>query len=320
MRLPSFVEPAVPGIYTIDTGYVRPKFDASYLLVDQGQAAFIDTGTNYAIPRLLEALAAVGLTPQDVTWVIPTHAHLDHAGGSGLLMQQLPQARLLTHPRAARHLIDPTALWEGALAVYGPEEMERSYGKLIAVPQERVVTSSDGMTVRIGQRQLELIDTPGHARHHHCIWDAASRGWFSGDTFGLSYREFDTARGPWILPTSTPVQFEPEPLKQSVQRMLAREPQHVYLTHFGPVGDVARLGRELCAQIDAMVALGRRAPAGAGRHDWLKEQLAQFMLQGARQHGCTLSEAQMRRLLTMDFELNAQGLAIWLDKSRSGTS
>ena len=191
MSLPAFVEPLDQGLYAIDTGFHRDRFDAAYLMVQDGRAAFIDTGTNFSVPRLLAALDAVGLPRDAVDWVIPTHVHLDHAGGVGLLMSELPRARALVHPRGARHMVDPTALYQGALAVYGQQEMDRAYGHLVPVPAERVVSSAEGMTVELAGRPLTLIDTPGHARHHHCIWDESTRGWFTGDTFGLSYREFD---------------------------------------------------------------------------------------------------------------------------------
>ena len=110
MDASSFVEPLGDGVYTIDTGFHRPRFDAAYLLVDSGRAAFIDTGTNFAVPRLLAALAFVGLEPDDVDWVIPTHVHLDHAGGAGALMQRLPRAQMAVHPSGAAHMIDPAVL------------------------------------------------------------------------------------------------------------------------------------------------------------------------------------------------------------------
>ena len=194
--LPGFVESLPHGIHAIDTGFHRPRFDAAYLMVEAGRAAFIDTGTNHAVPRLLAALAATGLAPEAVDWLIVTHVHLDHAGGAGLLLRSLPNARFVVHPRGARHMIDPSALYEGARAVYGDEEMARSYGKLFAVPAERVVSPVDGETLALAGRPLHFIDTPGHARHHHCIWDERSRGMFTGDTFGLSYREFDVGGRP----------------------------------------------------------------------------------------------------------------------------
>ena len=314
MALP-FVQTLPHGIHVIDTGFQRPLFDAAYLIVENGRAAFIDTGTNFAVPRLLAALDGLGLPRDAVDYVIPTHVHLDHAGGAGLLMQSLPRATLLVHARGARHMIDPTALYQGALAVYGQAEMDREYGRLVPVPAERVRSSSDGLTLHLAGRPLQFIDTPGHARHHHCIWDERSAGWFTGDTFGLSYREFDTAAGPWILPTSTPVQFEPGPLRESIHRLLARQPRCMYLTHYGQVGDVTRLAALLFAQIDDMVVLGERLRDAPQRHKALKAGLAALVRSQLQRHGVIEVEAGLAGL-TLDIELNAQGLAAWLDRDK----
>ncbi|MEH6420751.1 MBL fold metallo-hydrolase [Pseudomonas sp. CGJS7] len=305
-----------PGIVTVDTGFQRPIFDAAYLLVERGRAAFVDCGTQHSIPALLAALDAQGLTPSDVDWLILTHVHLDHAGGAGALMQRLPNARLVVHPRGAPHMIDPSRLVAGATAVYGEEEMARSYGEIVPVPAERVVIAADGHVVDLAGRPLLCVDTPGHARHHLCVWDQRSRGWFTGDTFGLSYREFDSPRGPFVLPTSSPVQFEPEPLKASIRALLARDPAWVFLTHYGRVGDVQRLGAELIEQIDAMVSMARQAHAAGGdRHASLTAALADYYAARAAAHGSPLDDAQVRAALAIDVELNAQGLAVWLDRA-----
>jgi glyoxylase-like metal-dependent hydrolase (beta-lactamase superfamily II) len=316
--LPHYLKPLGHGVYAVDTGFYRDDFDAAYLLVQNGRAAFIDTGTAFAVPRLLGALQALALTPNAVDWVIPTHVHLDHAGGVGQLMQALPQARCLVHPRGARHMADPTALWAGATAVYGAEEMVRSYGSLVPVPAARIQESADETTVFLADRPMQVAHTAGHAKHHHCIWDAASRGWFTGDTFGLSYREFDTPEGAWIVPTATPVQFEPEALRDSIQRMLRSEPQCMYLTHYGRVGgsvaEVQRLGALLLSLLQEMVALGMAHKTSSQRHEALKAGQSEIFMRSLQQHGCTLPLQQMQSLLAIDLELNAQGMAVWLDR------
>ena len=269
------------------------------------------------MPRLLAALDALGLAPEAVERVIPTHVHLDHAGGAGLLMSMLPNARMLVHPRGAPHMIDPAKLWAGATAVYGAEEMARSYGTLVPVPADRVDLSHDGMTIELAGRALLLADTPGHARHHHCLWDATSRGWFTGDTFGLSYREFDTAAGPWIVPTSTPVQFDPPALQASIERLLSFEPDCMYLTHYSRVGsggDVPRLGRMLLKLLAEMTALGRSLQHADDRHEALKRGQLAIFSRSLQAHGCSFSSAQLAALLAIDLELNAQGMAVWLDR------
>ena len=304
------------GIHAIDTAFHRDDFDAAYLIVENGRAAFVDCGTNHSVPRLLAALAEAGLAPADVDWLLVTHVHLDHAGGAGALMARLPNARLVVHPRGAPHMIDPSKLIAGATAVYGEEEMTRSYGDIIGVPEARVVVAEDGHVVDFQGRPLLCVDTPGHARHHYCVWDARSRGWFTGDTFGLSYRELDSSNGPFVLPTTSPVQFEPEALKASITRLLSYRPQSMYLTHYGCVSDVERLGRDLHAQIDAMVVIGRGCDGQPDRHASMRDALTALYLERAHAHGCPLDDAGLLGVLGMDIELNAQGMASWLDRDK----
>jgi glyoxylase-like metal-dependent hydrolase (beta-lactamase superfamily II) len=308
---------SAPGIHIIDTGFVRPQFDAAYLVVENGRGAFVDCGTNYTVPRMLAALDVAGLDPADVDWLILTHVHLDHAGGAGQLMAQLPKARLLVHPRGARHMVDPARLWAGATAVYGEAVMERTYGRLRPIPAERVVEAPDGHVVELAGRSLRCLDSPGHAKHHFCVYDEHANVCFTGDTFGLSYREFDTANGPFILPTTSPVQFDPVALHASIDRLLALNPKAMYLTHYGRVEQVEKLADDLHTQIDAMVALARAAPDQPDRHAVLVAALTDLYAARAEAHGWHQGREALRQLLGMDIELNAQGLEVWLDSARS---
>ena len=298
------------GITVVDTGFVRPRFDASFLVVENGRAAFIETGPNSAVPRLLGALDALGLERDAVDYVIPTHVHLDHAGGAGLLMQNLPRAKLVIHPRGARHMIDPSVLMEGVRAVYGAEVAARDYGELVPIPAERVITTSEAMVIELAGRPLRFADTPGHARHHHCIWDEASRGWFTGDTFGIVYPELQ----PYIVPACAPVQFDQEELHKSVARLLAQRPERMYLTHYGAVRDAERLAVQYLAQVDAMSDVARSLASAPGRHDQLKRAFGDIYIAELRRSGSTQSEDFLRDILATDIELNAQGLGTWLDR------
>lgn len=311
---------AASGIHVVDTGFHRSRFDAAYLVVEDGHAAFIDCGTNHSVGRLLAALDAAGLSADAVDWLVLTHVHLDHAGGAGALMECLPRARLVVHPRGARHMIDPSRLWAGATAVYGEAEMRRSYGMLVPVPAARIVEAPDGFAVDLAGRALRCLDTPGHARHHNAIRDERTGCIFSGDTFGLSYREFDSVNGPFIIPTTSPVQFDPEALHASIRRLVALDPPAIFLTHFGPVTDVQRLADALHATIDAMVGLARQFARVADRHARLVEAIAQLYIHRATEHGCTLSDDAVRDLLDIDIELNAQGLEVWLDRAADAGS
>jgi glyoxylase-like metal-dependent hydrolase (beta-lactamase superfamily II) len=169
-----------------------------------------------------------------------------------------------------------------------------------------------------GERVLHLIDTPGHARHHHCIWDATTRGWFSGDTFGLSYREFDTDGGAWIAPTTPPTQFEPPALRASVQRLLSFAPACMYLTHYGRVDNVPQLAPRMLALLDGMEAIGARQRHAPDRHRVIKRELTALYMDSLARHGVEPS-TQVLDMLSMDIELNAQGLAGWLDRPAQAT-
>jgi glyoxylase-like metal-dependent hydrolase (beta-lactamase superfamily II) len=215
-------------------------------------------------------------------------------------------------------MIDPTQLIAGASAVYGADEVQRTYGTFVPVPAERIDIANDGHVVELAGRPLICLDTPGHARHHFCIWDAASCAFFTGDTFGLSYREFDTAKGAFIIPTSTPVQFEPDALHASIDRMMGHAPRQMFLTHYSRVTDVERLARDLHAQIDAMVAIARAHAGRADRHVRIMADLAELFIARAAAHECAFGPERVHELLAMDIELNAQGLEVWLDRNPAG--
>lgn len=302
------------GIVTIDTGYVRPAFCAAYLVVEKGRAAFIDTGPGRSVPRLLDALRAQGLGPEAVDWVIATHVHLDHAGAAGPLMRELPNATFAVHPEGARHMLDPARLEASAREVYG-EEYDRHHGPLTPIPQARLRSLANGQVLDLAGRPLRCVHTPGHARHHLSVWDARSRSWFCGDTFGVSYRELDSPRGAFIVPSTSPVQFDPDALRASIRRILAEAPEAVYVAHYGRVTGVQQLGASLTAQVDGMVALARDCGDGPGRHARLVAGLARKYTERAQREGIT-DTARLAELLAMDIELNAQGLGVWLDRSR----
>ena len=302
------------GIYAFDSGYVRPVLAAIHAIVEDGRVAFVDTGTNDSLPNALEALSRLGLTAAAVDYVILTHIHLDHAGGAGRMMAAFPNARLVVHPRGARHMAEPARLVAGVTAVYGADYVRRMYGEILPVPAARIIEAPDQHVVSLAGRELLCLDTPGHARHHICVVDRKTGGIFSGDMFGLSYREHDVDGRPFIFPTTTPTQFEPEAMHASIDRLLAFSPESIYLTHYSRVGNVQALGADLHRRLTTMTdsALALR-DAGSQRHLRLKEALAGFLLAELRQHGCPLTEDAALGIWDTDLELNAQGLEVWMD-------
>lgn len=303
------------GIYAIDAEYLYSGHAAAHLIVDSGRAAFVDVGTNDSVPYLLAALAELGIARESVDHLLLTHVHLDHAGGAGALMRELPNARAVVHPRGAPHMIDPARLIAGSKAVYGEERFAQLYGELVPIPRERVRVAADGERVSLGARTLELIHTPGHAMHHYAVVDAAHASLFSGDTFGISYPPLATARGSFITPSTVPTQFDPEQHLASIDRMLSYRPESIYLMHFSRVTGVPRLAELLKSQIRELTGIARRHAHAPDRAAAIRADMLALWIQLARREGSTLESAALERALANDLELNTQGLIAWLDRA-----
>ena len=299
------------GVHCIDTGYLRPGLAASFLVRDGDETAIIETGTPRSVGRILKAMSLAGVAPESVRWIIPTHVHLDHAGGAGALLAHCPNARMLVHPQGLRHMTDPARLVAGAVAVYGQAVFDQLYGTVVAASPERVLAADDGSAWALGSRLLRITDTPGHARHHFCVWDEGSTGWFTGDTFGVAYQELYTAGRPFLMPTTTPVQFDPEALHRSIHTLMAVSPSRFYLTHFGLLENAPGLADELRADIDSYVRLCRDTPQGPEAEADLITRLTAHTVAQLRTRGCRWRRAALERFLRFDMDLNAPGLLGW---------
>jgi glyoxylase-like metal-dependent hydrolase (beta-lactamase superfamily II) len=298
------------GITCIDTGYVRPQMTACYLMQQGDAAALIETGVNRNVPGILELLDSRGISRDQVEYIMPTHVHLDHAGGVGALMQALPNAQLVIHPRGARHMIDPSRLSQGTIAVYGEEKFHRFYGELLPVDEQRVMIADDGYMLDFNGRMLEFLDTPGHARHHYCIVDSHSNGIFTGDTMGISYPALQCEEH-YTFPTTTPVQFDPPALHVSIDRLMARQPDRLYLTHFGCVEQVKLHATQLHRDIDAFVEMTKSLPEAEDNETTLRSLLADHLYKSIGLAGSPLEQADFEAIMQMDIELNSQGLLHW---------
>ena len=304
------------GITAVDTEYLHPGHAASHIILDEGHAAFVDVGTNSSVPYLLAALEALGIERSAVDYLFLTHVHLDHIGGAGRLMHELPNARAVLHPRGAPHMIDPEKLIAGTKAVYGAERFEKLYGNLVPMPPERLQVVQDGERFRLGGRELELIHTPGHALHHYAVVDAAHATIFPGDTFGVSYREMDSPRGAFVTPATTPSQFDPDQLIASIDRMMSYAPEAMYLMHFSRVTGLPRLAELLKTQIPELARIAQRHVNAADRYEAVRRDMLNLWLGLAHQHDVPLSDAQIETLLKGDLDLNTQGLNVWADRQK----
>ena len=310
-------------IYALDSGYLRSQLVAVHLIVHQGRVALIDTGTFETLPYVFKALKNLGLNPNAVDYIILTHIHLDHAGGAGVMMEAFPQARLVVHPRGARHMAAPAQLMAGVEAVYGKARTRELYGNILPIPAARIIEAPENTIIHLAERPLLCLDTPGHARHHIVIYDAYSKGIFTGDMLGISYPELMVNGKPFLFPTTTPSQFDPMAMRQSVERILALQPETAYLTHFGRLANPQQYAPELLRHMDEFVNIAQTAfnketqKVGADNTaqqtvaSSISHALRHYLFTQVRLHGVALNDAALDALLGLDIDLNAQGLALW---------
>jgi glyoxylase-like metal-dependent hydrolase (beta-lactamase superfamily II) len=302
------------GIVAIDTEYLRPRQDASHLIVENGRGAFVDTGTNDSVPLLLDALQRQGLAVGDVEYVFLTHIHLDHAGGAGLLMQHLPNARCVLHPRGAPHMVDPERLVAGTIGVYGEERTREMYGDIVPIDEERILVAEDEDGFEMSGRRFQALHTEGHARHHYVLHDPQARGVFTGDNFGISYRELDTDQGAFIFPTTTPASFDPVEAHRAVDRIMGCAPRYLYLTHYSRVDALDRLASDMHAGIDAFADLAMAHRDDDDRDAKIQAALDHHLSTRLVEHGFQGDREAIWSVLNIDIVLNAQGLVAWLER------
>jgi glyoxylase-like metal-dependent hydrolase (beta-lactamase superfamily II) len=251
-----------------------------------------------------------------VAYVVVTHVHLDHAGGAGALLRELPAARLVVHPRGARHLVDPTRLVEGARVVFG-ERLERFWGLPVPVPEERLLVPEDGGRLRLGGgHTLRFLDAPGHARHQYAVLDEGTGHLYAGDELGVRYPWLGTPERDYVFANTAPNQFDPEVMARSVARLRDLRPEAVLLTHFGAARmPIAELAERVARQARQFAALGEGEPPP----DWreVRRRLVELFRRDMEEAGLPWSE-ETARLLEVDFDICAHGIAEYHRRRAAG--
>ena len=298
------------GVSVIDSGYFSNDFAAIYIIKQNNKVAIIETGTTFSVSNVKKALENDSLSFLDVAYIIPTHVHLDHAGGAGELMKQCLNAKLIVHPRGARHLIDPTKLIAGAMAVYGEKEFKKLYGKVIPIEANRVIEADDSFILDFDGRELKFIDTPGHARHHFCIWDKQTESMFTGDTFGISYRDLDHNDQAYIFPSTSPVQFDPEELIKSIHKIMKYKPKRVCLTHFAAIRPTQKVVEQLIDGINFVSNLAKKYATEGDAEKVIQDKMMNYFLEGIEKIGFKDFDF-CRERLELDVKINTQGLIDW---------
>jgi glyoxylase-like metal-dependent hydrolase (beta-lactamase superfamily II) len=230
------------NLFQIDlqTGGFR-NLIASYVLRGE-QTAIVETGPTSSIPNLLAGLQELNVKPESIAYVAVTHVHIDHAGGAGTLLKNLPNAKVIVHPKGAPHMADPAKLWAASQQTLG--SVAKMFGEPEPVPENRIIVASDGMTVPLGKRlALKAVEAPGHASHNVSYYEQRSNGVFPGDGAGAYLPDYDV-----VFPT-TPPPFRPDIALESLDKLIALNPAVLYYSHFGKADDAVKRLRGYQAQI-----------------------------------------------------------------------
>lgn len=294
------------GLYQIDAWMEGAPFRLSCYLFDTPEPVLIDAGPSTSFGHLSGVLDHLGV--DDLATVLITHIHLDHGGAAGHFAHRYPTARIAVHHVGAPHVVRPARLWESAVRIYGKEELIAKWGVMEPVSEDRVDALYEGDTVSLGAgRALEILDTPGHAKHQVAIFDPDSGGMFVGDTVGLCY-----PHGHEIQPNTPPPDFDPHQLTGQLRRMAQRDPSFVGFAHFGPrhdaqtaLADAEERVWDWVELIDSYAALeGDEAGRALAR-----ETIARFQANGA-----SADHVELYGEHTASWDMHVTGVRRWLEK------
>lgn len=298
-----------------------PERTGTYVLTED-KVTLIETSASPSIPHILEGLQALGISPSGISYIIVTHIHLDHAGGSGLMVQHCPNAKVIVHPKGARHLADPSRLIMGAKAVYG-EKFSELFDPIVAIPEDSLMIKGDGETLKLSEKlTLKFLDTPGHANHHFSIYHPLTNGIFSGDTAGIFYPQLDREGIEFYLPTTSPNQFDPEKMLQSISTFKALEIERIYFGHYGMSENPAEAFRQVESWLEVFLEEAKHVVLEEKHLQKQVEQITNRLYDKIKTH---LSQRglpdrhQIYELLYLDVNVSAMGLAHYLNKNIGGS-
>lgn len=313
------IENNIPSLYMTDCEYMHKNIAASYLLKHNDEAAIVETNTRFAVGSILKTLEQSSTAPESVKYIIVTHIHLDHSGGTAELLKHLPNARVLAHSRAARHIIDPARLVESSKSVYGEKKFEELYGVIEPVEESRVQIQADGSKVNLGNSELQFFDTRGHANHHFVILDKTSELIFTGDSFGLAYPMLQQGTSPFIFVSTTPTDFNAEEARKSIDLIQNSGARYAALTHFGIWEDLKDASEQLKAGLDQAEAvvellMNNSMLSENEKQQYAENNLWQWFDQELKLRNLFLNEHE-KQLLNNDVTINAMGLVFAANKN-----
>ncbi|MFC2071940.1 MBL fold metallo-hydrolase [Chloroflexota bacterium] len=231
------VKEVAENIYMIDDQlYSIPKFGSVYL-INEGGKALVDTGPATSANVVLDGIRELGIGPEDIDYLIVTHIHLDHAGGAGFLIRDMPQAQVVVHHRGAKHLVNPTKLISSTMAAQSQvEEGTVKEADVLPIEAERVKPVYDGDIIKLSEQQvLKIIDAPGHAPHELCIHESRNNGMFTGDAAGISAVEHEV-----LVMGNSPPSFDLDLSIDTLKKLMKLKASRIYYAHFGMSGEAQK--------------------------------------------------------------------------------
>ena len=244
-------EEPLPGVWRVDVSHPVPGQTCCYLLAQNGEGALVDCGAKKGVDAVKNAVADAGLRPGQIRYIIPTHAHLDHAGAAGELAQYFSEAEVAAHPSTVKHLINPEErLLPAVRQLYGDVFFKSEYEGMAAVPANRARALADGDVLSLGGLELRILYTPGHAWNHISVYAPERKLIFTGDAFGVSYPGEESAGEIFIVPVTPPTQFNAEAMRATVAKIKNLGAAHAALAHFGVIENSPALADKQTAALD----------------------------------------------------------------------
>lgn len=304
-------------IFLIDDFDLNRKERTGTYVILEKELTIVETSASPSIPYILSGLKQLHIDPIDIKYIIVTHIHLDHAGGAGLLLQHCPNAKVVVHPKGARHIIDPSRLIAGARAVYG-EKFDSLFDPILPIPEQKILIKNDGDTLKISDScTLTFLDTPGHANHHFSIYDPISNGIFTGDTIGVFYPELKHDGIELYLPSTSPNQFNPDYMLQSLEKIEKLNVDYVYFGHYGASSNIQEISQQIRKWLPLFVEVGNKGMAIQSSLSEKVEAATQALFALVTEY---LSEKQIPNdhsvyeIIKIDLPVCAMGLIDYLSK------
>ena len=216
-------------IYRFEAGLPVMTSLFTVYLIKEAQGVLIEPGPAALVPQIQEAMRKLGM--KDLAYIMPTHIHVDHAGGAGRLAQLFPAAKVVVHPAGVKHAVNPSRLIESTKTVFG-EAFEAGFGPILPVPESQIKSVADGEIIKVGSRELQIIYAPGHAPHHIAIFDRSVQGIFCGEALGLPGGEGNRV----LLPAVAPPSFDQEIYLETMEKLRKLKARILFYAHGGVVG------------------------------------------------------------------------------------